>query len=104
MASSTRWPCRRRLQDAEPVEQGRERSAPRLVDGLHVEPSSGTPPPASAAARLSGRLAAERDERRAARLGAGLGTHDGQHALRVERLEVERVDASKSVETSPGSS
>ena len=55
------------LRDAEPVEQRRE-PGPLLglVDGLEVEPSSGTPAGGERRGQVERRLAAERDDRRAA--------------------------------------
>ena len=79
------------LRDAEPVEERRE-PGPLLglVDRLEVEPSSGTPPAASGAARLSGVWPPYATTAGRSVVAVGrLGVDDAADALRVERLEVE---------------
>ena len=90
------------LRDAEPVEQRREPDPLLgLVDGLEVEPRSGTPPAASGAARLSGvwppNATTAGDRRAGDSASMTLRTLSGSSGSKYSREE-----ASKSVETVSG--
>ena len=61
-----------------------------LVDGLDVKPEERHAAGGQRGRQVERRLAAELDERAERRIvRAGLGAHHGQHALGVERLEVQ---------------
>ena len=93
-----------RLRDAQPVHEAGEagRAPPPGRWSRASSPAGRTPAATSGAARLSGVWPPNWTSAGSGPAAGGLGVDDLQHALRVQRLEVEPDEASKSVETVSG--